>query len=147
MYDKSVKDEIVGTWKLLSIFYRDREGNKVNLYGENPNGILMYDKHGYMNAQIGNSMREKMSSAALSGGDDAEKLKAFNTFMAYYGKYYEREPGMIIHEVEACLIPNWEGQEEIRFCKIAGDLLYITTPETTIDSIDTVIEVVWKKEI
>jgi len=145
MGEKSVKEEIVGTWKLLSIFYRDMEGKKIDLYGEKPNGILMYDRHGYMNAQIGKAGREKMSTAALSGGSNNEKLLAFDTFMAYYGKYYEKEPGTIIHEVEACLIPNWEEMEEIRYCKIAGNKLYISTPETVVNKCNTVIEVVWER--
>ncbi len=147
MDKKSVKEEIVGTWKLQSIFYKDAEGKKIDLYGENPNGILMYDKLGYMNAQIGQKNREKMSSAALSGGSDSEKVKAFDSFMAYYGKYYEKEPGEIIHVVDACLIPNWEDQDEIRYCDINGDTLYITTPTTVINSHETVIEVFWKRLI
>ncbi len=147
MNKKSVKEEIVGTWKLQSIFYKDAEGKKIDLYGKNPNGILMYDKLGYMNAQIGQKSREKMSSAALTGGSDSEKVKAFDSFMAYYGKYYEKEPGEIIHEVEACLIPNWEKEDEIRYCEINGETLYITTPTTVINNHETVIEVFWKRLI
>jgi hypothetical protein len=143
----SVKEHVVGTWKLLSIFYWDKAGNKVNLYGDKPKGILMYDKHGYMNAQLGYSEREKMSTAAIGGGTKEEKLKAFDTFMAYYGKYYEREPGVVVHEIIAGSIPNWEGQDQIRFCKIVDGFLHISTPEMIVNGITTIIEVVWKKEV
>lgn len=142
---KLLGEKIVGTWKLKSIFFRNENDQPINLYGENPNGILMYDNYGYMNAQIGFSNREHMSSDKLTGGTDKEKLKAFDTFMAYYGKYYEKEPGVIIHQVEGCLIPNWVGEDEIRYCKIDKNLLYISTPETLINNFKTKIEVIWER--
>jgi hypothetical protein len=44
--------KIIGTWKLVSWTYVDAEGNSFDFFGADSDGILMYDKHGYMNAQL-----------------------------------------------------------------------------------------------
>ena len=148
MIKQSVVNEILGTWILESIFYKDANGERIGLYGDNPNGILMYDKHGYMHAQIAYKNRKKLSSTALkSSGSTSEKIEAFDTYMAYYGRYFETEPGTVIHKIEACLLPDWEGLELIRYCTITDDKLYIRTPEMQVSDIKTVIEVIWKRMV
>jgi hypothetical protein len=145
MENKAIKDKIIGTWRLIAIYYKDDNDNKTNLYGEDPIGILMYDEFGNMNAQLGYRHRELMSSAALSGGTKKEKSRLFDQYMAYYGKYYEKEPGVVIHSVEGCMIPNWEGGDQIRYAKVDGDLLYISAPRMTVGERETVLEVVWER--
>ena len=145
MIKKSVIPQIIGTWKLECIYYKTPKNVKVDLYGTNPNGILMYDKFGYMNAQIGFSERSHLKE--MNPEDDDLKIASHDTFMAYYGKYYEKEYGVIIHEVEGCLKPSWEGMNETRYVTINDDILYITTPETIIDGVNTIIEVFWKRVV
>ncbi|HEY4785472.1 MAG TPA: lipocalin-like domain-containing protein [Bacteroidales bacterium] len=141
----SLLEQIEGSWLLVSMTYTDAKGKIVNLYGESPMGILTYDKCGYMNAQMGYCHRSNFKNSSLGEGSADEITAAYKTYMAYYGKYYEKEPGTIIHQVEGCLFPNWQGKEEIRYAKIEDGLLVITTPPTLFGDGEIIIKAVWKK--
>jgi len=138
-------DQIKGSWKLISIYYFFADGTQIDMYGENPIGILMYDDNGYMNAQLGRNHREEVCSYKECMNDLATKSQIFDSFMAYYGKYYEESPGKIIHLVEGCINPFWIGQKEIRYVDVQGDILKIWTPPTPIDGRQAIIEVFWQR--
>lgn len=40
-----MKEEIVGTWSAVSQ-YVDQDGKKLEPFGSNPKGIVVYDRHG-----------------------------------------------------------------------------------------------------
>ena len=44
-YGQSLKEQIVGTWKLVSI-YNEENGVKKNNFGDKPVGLLMFDRRG-----------------------------------------------------------------------------------------------------
>ncbi|NBC81770.1 MAG: hypothetical protein GVY19_00155 [Bacteroidetes bacterium] len=145
MEQRSLIGEIMGTWLLQSLCQVTHNGERTDIYGTDPAGILMYSSAGYMNAQLGFGKRRIMSSGNIMGGTREEKAEAFDSYMAYFGKYYEREPGTIIHVVEGCTIPNWIGQKEIRYAHINNNLLTITTPETESQGNITHLEVIWER--
>jgi len=124
----SILTEIVGTWKLISWKYKDEEGKEVDFFGENPQGILMYDKEGYMNVQIHHQNRLNFQTEGLVDGTREETERGFKSYVAYYGKYYQEEPGIITHRVEGSLFPNWESDIQKRYAKISGNNLTLSTP-------------------
>lgn len=142
---ESLLSQIQGSWLLVSMTYDDNAGNTVHLYGENPYGILTYDSSGYMNAQMGFHTRGFFKSDSLSDGSTDEIIGAYTTYMAYYGKYWEKSRGVLIHQVTASLFPNWQGKEEIRYATIEKGLLVITTPPTLVKEMDVVIKAVWQR--
>lgn len=137
-------EKVVGTWGLISIYYLFEDGSKKNMYGENPIGILMYDNHGYMNAQLGANQRQHISH---SDQVDESTVKSifYDTYIAYYGTYYEESEGKIIHEVIGCTNPSWIGGREVRFVDVRGDELRIWTPPCMVDGKEAVIEVMWQR--
>lgn len=139
----STIDRIIGTWKLKEIFYKNQKDNKINYFGPNPKGILMYDSFGYMNAQLGYLGRNHLKNQDPE--DDKIKIAAYDSYMSYYGKYYETEPGTIIHKIEGCSNPSWEGTEETRYVIVDEEILYITTPQLKIDETITKLEVYWER--
>jgi hypothetical protein len=141
---KSVIPEIFGSWKLVSLTHT--KGNeKLDLYGKNPIGILTYDKSGYMNAQFGFRDRKNFQDESLSGGTVDEITGAYKTYMAYYGKFKEEEPGKIIHEVEGALFPNWQGHSEVRYAEIEGSKLTISIPPTLVNNEQITLIAIWEK--
>lgn len=141
---KSVIPEIFGSWKLISLTHV--KGNeKLDLYGKNPIGILTYDKSGYMNAQFGFRDRKNFQDESLSGGTVDEMTGAYKSYMAYYGKFKEEEPGKIIHEVEGALFPNWQGHSEIRYAEIEGNKLTISIPPTLVNNEQISLIAIWEK--
>ncbi|MEM6361972.1 MAG: lipocalin-like domain-containing protein [Bacteroidota bacterium] len=120
--------EIRGTWKLASWIYKDAKGNEVVYYHENPCGILIYDNAGYMHVQIHKPNRVIFSKNDHFDGLVDEIIPAYQSYLAYYGKYSLEEPNTMVHEVEGSLFPNWQDNVQRRFAEINNDKLTLTTP-------------------
>lgn len=142
---KSLKHDIIGTWKLVSWVYKNEKGEEIHYFGKNSTGILMYDDKGYMNAQLMKESREPFASDSINGGTPNETYGAFNSYLAYYGKYYEENPGEMVHIVEGSLFPNWIGNREVRYGKIEGDKLILSTPPIHAQGTEIVFYITWKK--
>src|SRR5688572_20444247 len=102
---ESIKEKIIGTWKLVSWIYFNEKGELVHYFGEHATGILMYDKDGFMNAQLMKAKRQPFASDSIKGGTPFETYNAFHTYLAYFGRYYEDKPGEVVHIVEGSLFP------------------------------------------
>jgi hypothetical protein len=144
-YHIPIKERIVGTWKLVPWTFKDAQGKDIHYFSEHAAGILMYDSHGYMNAQLTKAERPAFSSAALDGATLPEAHAAFSSYIAYYGRYYEESPGIIIHVVEGSLFPNWIGNRQVRYGQIAHDCLILHTPPIPMEGRDIVFYITWTK--
>lgn len=140
-----VGEKIIGTWKLVSWVYKNARNETVDFFGDNPVGILMYDRSGYMNAQLMRGDRPNISAAGLGEGLKEEIETAYKTYAAYFGKYRERSPGELVHTVEGSLFPNWVGHDEIRYAEITGDALVLSAPPVKIEGNDVVFYVTWRR--
>jgi hypothetical protein len=138
--------ELVGTWRLLSWTYQDEEGAQQDFFGDAPTGILMYDENGYMNAQLMKQGRSAFQSNALDGSTPQESKMAFDSYLSYFGRYwYDPERQAVVHKVEASLIPNWVGQEQVRYVRLEGRKLCIYTPPFLADGRMRVFNLEWEK--
>jgi hypothetical protein len=142
---EALKDKIVGTWKLVSWVFHNEKNEEVHYLGEGATGILMYDKHGYMNAQLMKGNRKKFQSDSINGGSFEETNAAFNSYLAYFGTYVEEEPGAVVHTVEGSLFPNWLGNKETRYGKITGNTLVLHTPPIPAFGREIVFYITWKR--
>ncbi len=123
-------DKFVGVWRLLSIEYRTDDGAIVESpYGSEPDGTIMYDSLGNMAAQIGKKDRTRFSSADRMAGSADEKKAAFESYVAYFGRYRvdERER-TVTHDVQQALFPNWIGSKQVRYYTFADRKLTLRTP-------------------
>jgi len=140
-----IKEKIIGTWKLVSWVYHNDAGDPIHYFGEHASGLLMYDNNGYMNAQLMKAQRTPFSSDSISGGTSFETYNAFHSYLAYFGRYYEDEPGEVVHIVEGSLFPNWVGNKETRYGKIENDLLILSTPPITAKDQKIVFYITWRR--
>ena len=123
-------DKFVGVWRLLSVEYRTDDGAVVESpYGAEPEGAIMYDSLGNMAAQISRKDRPRFSSNDRMAGSVEEKKAAFETYVAYFGRYRvdERERS-VTHEVQQALFPNWAGSKQVRYYTFADRKLTLRTP-------------------
>ena len=115
---------VLGTWKLKS-FVREvtATGEKINQYGEHPSGYLGYSADGRMNAVITADNRIKPSDVNLT---DEQRVKLHQTLQAYAGTYTV-QADRVIHHVDISWNEAWTGTDQVRFFKLDGNILTITT--------------------
>jgi hypothetical protein len=142
---ESVKDKLVGTWRLLRWIYRDDAGNEVDYFGKGAVGILMYDAYGNMNAQLMRANRQAFASQSINGGTPQETKAAFDSYIAYFGKYIETTPGEIVHMVEGSLFPNWFKDHQLRYATLVKNELKLSTPPVPVNGGTMVFEVTWER--
>lgn len=142
---QAVGNRIVGTWEFVSWTYVSHQGEIVDFFGEESRGILMYDASGYMSVQLMKLPRNNMSVQHLFEGPPEEVARAYATYAAYYGRYFERSPGELIHVIEGSLFPNWTGKEEIRFAKLDGDFLILSAPSIEMAGHQIIFDVRWRR--
>ena len=118
------ENPILGTWKLRS-FVREviATGQHHNEFGEEPDGYISYLPDGRMYAILVTDHRVKPEAAAPT---DEEKIKLFGSLIAYAGTYSVASD-KVVHHVDISWNQNWTGTEQVRFYKLDGDTLTITT--------------------
>jgi len=121
---RSAENPLVGTWKLKS-YVREvaATGERYNERGEHPNGYLSYSADGRMYAII--TWENRITPHDVVPTDE-ERIKLFSTMISYAGTYtFDAEK--VVHHVDISWNQNWTGTEQVRFYKLDGDMLTITS--------------------
>jgi len=124
---RPLRDQLLGTWALVSHISTRADGSKFPAYGANPKGIAFFDAGGHF---IITAMRADRARYAVDfptqGTDEENKATAQGT-ITYYGTYSvnEADRTIAIH-IEASSFPNWNGADQKRGFAIAGDQLTLT---------------------
>lgn len=117
----------------MSTEFRSEDGSPTESpYGSAPQGILIYDSHGNMAAQVAQGHRRPFQIADRKAGSDEETRAAFESYQAYSGRYtIDAQEHVVIHTVTQALLPNWVGTEQRRHYTFKdGKLILRTTPMT-----------------
>ena len=101
-------------------------GERINSFGDHPEGYISYSADGRMYA-IGTSDNRPKPSAA--NPTDDERVKLHQTMFAYAGTY-TLENGKVIHHVDISWNQAWTGTDQVRFFKLDGNTLTIMTPSS-----------------
>jgi hypothetical protein len=121
MDDAALRQQIVGTWTLVSVHYEDQaNAERTPVYGEHPKGIQIATPRGRWLALMTAENRRVPKN-------DADRAQALKTMIAYTGRY-RIEDGKVITKVEAAWNEAWVGSEQVRAMRFDGDRLYLTSP-------------------
>jgi hypothetical protein len=135
---KSLTEELLGTWTLVSHESVLPDGSKFPRYGANPKGVAFFDAGGHF---ILTAMRYASGHPA-QGTAEENKATAQGT-MTYFGTYSVSEPDRTIAiHIEASSFPNWNGADQTRIFSITGDLLTLTV---RVLATGESVSVVWKR--
>jgi hypothetical protein len=135
--------DIVGTWKLVSITL-EKDGQKIDFYGPNPQGQLTYDPNGRVWLIIARSDLPKFASNNRQSGTPEENKAVVQGSIAYFGTYSVSETeNTITTHIESSTFPNWKGIERKSIFNISGDELTITNPTSSIGKVSD--QAVWKR--
>jgi len=138
-------DSLTGTYVLVSVDNIGKDGHHTHLYGDKPQGLLIFDRAGNYSLQIMSQTRTKFASADKAKGTDEENRAAVKGCNAHFGIYaVDNDKGTITFSILHASFPNWEGTEQKRpFTLIDGMFKYIVPSPTT--GAGVMGEVVWKK--
>jgi hypothetical protein len=143
-----VKHNFVGVWRLVTFEFKRSDGSTAYPYGKYAIGILIYDKHGHMSAQIMNPDRPIFVTGDIRKGTAEEIKAAFDGYMAYFGIYeVDEEEGTVTHRLRGSHFPNWVGQDLKRFFEFSGNRLTLKTPPISAAGTTVTGILVWEREV
>lgn len=142
---KSLKEQLVGTWTLVSWDQRNADGTTVQQFGANPKGIAFFDTTGHYIITVMRSDRAKYAidnfGQIAQATAEEHKATAQGT-ITYFGTYSVNEADRIVDiRVEASSFPNWNGTDQKRFFEVTEDQLKLTVRPPRGGSVD----VLWKR--
>ena len=123
----TIKNELIGTWRLLSYIEVPIEGDD-SLFpmGKQPFGILMYSADGYMSVQVSKNDRLLYQSNDKMMATQEEMYSSLQGYIAFTGTYtVDNNQGTVIYDIESSLFPNWKNKRQCRKVDFEGDILYL----------------------
>jgi len=125
----AVTEQLVGAWRLVSVETLRPNGEVIYpFYGKHPEGLLVYDRAGWMSVQIVSDPEPTVPLADSRQGfvaaPTADKLAAADGFYAYYGTWKVDPSGATVtHHIQQSFYPGERGEEAVRHLSIEGNRL------------------------
>jgi Lipocalin-like domain len=138
------ENPLLGTWKLASMVYEAfATGQRSSPFGDHPDGYLSYSQDGRMYAIGVAEDRPKPRDLVPT---DEENVKLQGSMFAYAGTY-TADAEKVVHHVDISWNQSRTGRDLVRFYKLEGNTLTITTAraQSAIDGEEGVFVLVWKK--
>jgi hypothetical protein len=118
----------IGAWTVVSSEARSETGEVLRPFGDNPVGMIVYERSGRMSVQIMNPERVQFRSADRASCSGTEAKDALLHYDAYFGTYSVDEVQRVVtHHVVGSLLPNWIGAEQRRSYEFSGNRLILTS--------------------
>jgi integrase len=113
--------DLIGTWKLAGgeVEFQDT-GERRPLFATDRMGYITFTREGRMFGIIEGDSRKAPQS-------DEDRARIFRTMAAYSGMY-RFEGDKWITAVDVAWNPAWIGTDQVRFYKLDGDRLIVSTP-------------------
>jgi hypothetical protein len=142
---KSAKEQFVGTWTLVSIHYVHPDGSKIEPFGPNAKGILVFDATGRFATQIMAVDRPKFASNNRMIGTPDEYRASSQGVVAYFGTYTVSEPEHIVTlHIERSSFPNWDSTDQKRTFAFSEDELRYMAASSTANPAEAA-QLVWRR--
>ena len=140
---RSLKDQLVGTWMQVSAVNTATNGTKTDLFGPNPKGSMIFESNGrYFQIAVRSDLPKFGTNNRAMGTADENKAVVQGS-IAYFGTYSVNEADKSFTvQVEGSTFPNWTGTAQKRPFSISGDELTFTTAVASIGGTN---EVKWKR--
>jgi hypothetical protein len=139
---KSLRDQLVGTWVLVEAADIRTDGSKVNPWGDDPKGTYMFDAAGHFAQMLIRSDLPKIANRAQGSPDQNKAVVAGS--VAMYGTYS-------VNEADKILIVHFDGSTFAAFngtdakrtiLSITSDEVRFSNPST---STGTRADSVWRR--
>ena len=127
---KSLKDQIVGTWDFIVAEITSADGKKAYPFGETPKGLLIFTPDGrFSQIHIASDVPRIASGNRLTG--TPEEYAAINRrSLAVFGTYtVDEDKKTVTFNIMSSTFPNWQGEAQTRTIdKLTADEFVNTNP-------------------
>jgi hypothetical protein len=126
----SLKDQIIGTWALVSNDNVAPDGTKRQIFGANPKGILIFEANGRYAQIFVRPGRPNFKANNRLQGTPEEIKAAYEGALVHFGTWSvtEADKTIVVH-TEGALYPNQEGTEGQRtIVNLTADELKLANP-------------------
>ena len=126
---KSLKEQLAGTWSIISNENVAPDGNQRQLFGPNPKGILVLSANGQYAQIIVRPDRAPFKVNNRLEGTPEENKAAVHGTTATFGTWsVDEATKTLIVRNEGGMFPNQVGTESKRSVTVAGDQLRVSNP-------------------
>ena len=141
---KSLKEQLVGTWTFVSAIDVHKDGTRSDRWGPNPKGVLMFDGNGRYALMIMRSDLPKFAANTSDQGTADESKAVLKGLIVHFGTYSVNEADKTVTtRIEGSSFPNLSGMEQKRIISsLTTDELKYTNPAT---ATGTTAEAIWKR--
>jgi len=141
---KSLKDQLIGTWTLVSATQMTKEGVRTDRWGPNPRGRATFDADGRYSFMIFRSDVPKFVSNNMNDVTAEESKAALQGMTANYGSWsIDEATKTLTTNIEGASSPNLTGGTQKRnISSITTDELKYTNPASQIGTVD---DVAWRR--
>jgi hypothetical protein len=137
--------QFVGTWSLVSIYYIEKDGRKIEPFGAGVTGMLYFDAGGRFATQVMAANRPRFASNNRMIGTPEETKAVSQGVVAYFGTYTVDEANHVVTlHIEQSSFPNWNGTDQQRRFAFTADELRYTAASSTANPAESA-ELVWKR--
>jgi hypothetical protein len=127
---KSLREQIVGTWDFVVAEIASADGKKSYPFGETPKGLLIFTPDGrFSQIHVASDVPKIASGNRLTG--TAEEYAAINRrSLAVFGTYtVDEEKKTVTFNIVSSTFPNWQGEAQTRTIdKLTADEFVNTNP-------------------
>jgi Lipocalin-like domain len=130
---RTLKEQLVGAWTLVSFDSFDANGTKVpNMEGRDVKGLVIFTDNGRMSVQYISDYPKIASKDRLKTTPEEEKAVAHGV-LSYFGTYTVNEADKTIsYRIERSSFPNQvTGMDAKRVATLSGDELKLDNPGRT----------------
>jgi Lipocalin-like domain len=126
---KSLKEQLLGTWTLVSSDQVRADGSKLKQFGANPKGINVFDANGRFFLMVASADNSQIASNGRGKTNSDEDGLAVES-IAYYGTYaVDEEVNVISLHLDASTFPNQIGTDQKRtVTSLTADELKYSSP-------------------
>ena len=140
---KTVKEQLLGTWVMVSNVTTRSDGTKVDTFGPNMKAMAMFDSNGRVVSVTTRSDVPKFASNNREMGTAEENKAVVQGSIAYFGSYSVNEADKsLTYQIDGATFPNWAGTKQSRKIAISGDEQTQTIPA---GSAGGSVEIKWKR--
>lgn len=135
----SIKEQLIGSWRLISQETRYVDGRREATRGTHPDGILIYDAYGNLSVQLVRS-GEPYETLNLADFDTA-----MEQYHGYFGTYeVDETAGIVYHHIVGAAFLPYRGTSQVRHFKLEGNRLTLYAEATTPGD-DTARYIIWER--